>query len=146
MHQIWTLFWRVSARDTNGVFGDIGATHTHLMEAVQSFVRVVIDIHGRGLAPVIHVWKATKNSEPVDAYPESRYVVILMKAENQRRPPPLDLCSFGLDMKGGSLVLAIPEAPAGPGALIDAITRGCVAQGRLAAHNITSIITILHAW
>ena len=60
MHQIWTPFWRVSARDTNGVFGDIGATHTHLMEAVQSFVRVVIDIHDRGLAPVIHVWKATK--------------------------------------------------------------------------------------
>ena len=40
-----------------GVFGDIGATHADLMEAVQSFVCVVIEFHGRGLALTIHVWK-----------------------------------------------------------------------------------------
>ena len=45
-------------------------------------------------------------------------------------PPPLDLCSSGLAMKGGLLVLAISHAPAGPNALIVAITCGCVAQGK----------------
>ena len=53
-----------------------------------------------------------------------------MKTATQRWPPPLDLCSFGLNMKGGILVLAIPHAPAGPDALIDATTCGCVAQGK----------------
>ena len=48
-----------------------------------------------------------------------------------------------MDMKGGILVLAISHAPAGPDALINAITCGCVAHERLAAHNIASIITIL---
>ena len=61
--------------------------------------------------------------------PTSQYVVIFVKATTQRRPPPLDLCSFGLDMKGGILVLAISHAPTGPDALIDAIICGCVAQG-----------------
>ena len=73
---------------------------------------------------------ATNKSKPVDAYPESHYAIILMKAATQRRLHPLDLCSFGLDMKGGILVLAISHAPAGPDALIDAITCGCVAQGK----------------
>ena len=45
----------VSVQDSNSVFGDIGATLADLMETVQSFVCVVIDIHGRGLAPTIHV-------------------------------------------------------------------------------------------
>ena len=45
------FFWRVSVQESNSVFGDIGATHADLMEAVQSFVCVVIDIHDRGLAP-----------------------------------------------------------------------------------------------
>ena len=107
------------------------------MEAVQSFAYVVIGIHGRGLAPAIHVQKgktnqdngfATNKSEPVDAYPESHYVIILMKAATQQKPPPLDLCSFGLDMKGGIRVLVISHAPAGPDALMDAITCGRVAQ------------------
>ena len=51
-----------------------------------------------------------------------------MKAATQRRP--LDLCSFGLDMQGGLLVLAIAHAPAGPNALIDAIACGFVAHGK----------------
>ena len=55
MYQLWTLFWRVSAQDSNSVFGDIGATHADLMEAVQSFVSVLIGINARGLTPTIHV-------------------------------------------------------------------------------------------
>ena len=55
MYQLWTLFWRVPVHDSNSVFGDIGVTHADLMEAVQSFVGVVIGIHGRGLAPTINV-------------------------------------------------------------------------------------------
>ena len=35
----------VSVQDSNSVFGDIGATHADLMEAVQSFVCVVIHLH-----------------------------------------------------------------------------------------------------
>ena len=62
--------------------------------------------------------------------PTSHYVVIFVKATTQRRPPSLDLCSFSLDMKGGIPVLAISHASAGPDALIDAITCGCVAQGK----------------
>ena len=53
--QLWTLFWRVFVQDSNSLFGDIGATHADLMEAVQSFVCVLIGIHDRGLAPNIHV-------------------------------------------------------------------------------------------
>ena len=49
------FFWPVSVQDSNSVFGDIGATHADLMEDVQSFVCVVISIHGRGLAPTLHV-------------------------------------------------------------------------------------------
>ena len=37
-----------------------------------------------------------------------------MKAANQQRLLPLDLCLFGLDMKGGILALAISHATAGP--------------------------------
>ena len=55
MYQLWTLFWRVSIQESNSVFGDIGVTHADLMEAVQSFVCVVIGIHGKGLTPTIHV-------------------------------------------------------------------------------------------
>ena len=44
-----------SVQDSNSVLGDIGATHVDPMEAVQSFVCVVIGIHGRGLAPTLHV-------------------------------------------------------------------------------------------
>ena len=46
----------------------------------------------------------------VYANPASHYVVILTKAANQRRLPPLDLCVFGWDMKDGILVLAISHA------------------------------------
>ena len=42
----------------------------------------------------------------------------------------MDLYFFGFDMKVGILVLAIPHVPAGPGALIDVIAWGCVAQGK----------------
>ena len=63
----------------------------------------------------------------VYAYPASHYVVILTKAANQQRLPPLDLCVFGCDMKDGILVLAVSHAPAGPDALIGAIACGCVA-------------------
>ena len=56
MYQLWKLFWRVSFQDTNNVFGDIvGATHADLMEAVQSFVCVLIGIHSLGLSPTIFV-------------------------------------------------------------------------------------------
>ena len=55
MYQLWTLFWRVSVQDSNSVLRDIGATHADLMEALQSFVCVVIGIHDRGLAPTINV-------------------------------------------------------------------------------------------
>ena len=55
MYQLWTFFWRVSVQDSNSVFGDIGATHADLTEAVQSFVCVIIGIHGRRLTPTIHI-------------------------------------------------------------------------------------------
>ena len=55
MYQLWILFWRVFVRDSNSVFGDIGATQANLMEAAQYFVCVVIGIHGRALASNIHV-------------------------------------------------------------------------------------------
>ena len=87
------------------------------------------NINSRGLAPTIHVWKG-KPIRIMALPPTSHYVVIFVKATNQRRPPPLDLCSFSLDMKGGILVLAMPHAPAGPDALKDIITCGCVAQGK----------------
>ena len=45
----------LSVQDSNGVLGDVGATHADLKEAVQSFVCVVVGLHGRGLAPTIHV-------------------------------------------------------------------------------------------
>ena len=66
----------------------------------------------------------------IHQYHASHYFVIIMKATNQRRLPPLDLCLFGLDMKGGILVLAIYHAPAGPDVLIGAIVCGCVTQGK----------------
>ena len=54
-------------------------------------------------------WKSIgiKALPPVYAYPASHYVVILMKAANQQRLPKLELCLFGLDMKGGILALAV---------------------------------------
>ena len=47
----------------DGIFvvGDIGATHADPMEAIQSFVCVVIGIHGRELVPTIHVQKGETN-------------------------------------------------------------------------------------
>ena len=57
---------------------------------------------------------ATSKSEHVYAYPSSHYVVNIMKAANHQRLIPLDLCWFGLDMKGGILALAVSHAPAGP--------------------------------
>ena len=48
-------FLKGDCPDSNSVFGDIGATHADLNEAVQSFVCVLIGIHNRGLAPNIHV-------------------------------------------------------------------------------------------
>ena len=53
-----------------------------------------------------------------------------MEAANQQRLLPLDLCLFGLDMKGGSLALAISHAPARPDTPTDVITCDCVAQGK----------------
>ena len=55
MYQLWTLFWRDSVQDSNSVFGDIGATHADLVEAVESFVCVLIGIHSHWLAPTIHL-------------------------------------------------------------------------------------------
>ena len=55
MFQLWTLFWRVSVQDLNSVFGDIGATHADLKEAVQSFACVLVGINAQGLAPTTHV-------------------------------------------------------------------------------------------
>ena len=43
-----------------------------------------------------------------------------MEAANQQRLLPLDLCLFGLDMKGGSLALS--HALAGPDTPTDVIT------------------------
>ena len=50
----------------------------------------------------------------VYVYPASHYVVILTKAANQQRLPPLDLCFFVLDMKSGILVHAISHASVEP--------------------------------
>ena len=50
-----------------------------------------------------------------------------MKAANQQRLLPLDLCLLGLDMKGEILALAISHAPPGPDTPIDVITCGSVA-------------------
>ena len=55
MYQLWILFWRVSVQDSNSLFGDIGATHADLMEAAQSFVCVLIGIHGLWLTLTNHV-------------------------------------------------------------------------------------------
>ena len=46
MYQLWTLFWRISVQDLSSVFGGIGATHADLMEAIHSFVCVLIGIYG----------------------------------------------------------------------------------------------------
>ena len=73
---------------------------------------------------------ATSKSEPGYVYPSSHSVVNIMKAANKQRLLPLDLCLFGLDMKGGILALAISHAPAGPDTPTDVITCGCVAQGK----------------
>ena len=55
MYKLWALFWGISEQDLNSVFGDIGATHVDLMEAVESFVCVLIGIHHWGLTPTIWV-------------------------------------------------------------------------------------------
>ena len=46
-YQLWTLFGRMSVQDSNSVFGDIGATHSDRMEAVQSFVCDSVNEHPR---------------------------------------------------------------------------------------------------
>ena len=137
MYQFWTLFWMVSVQDSNSVFGDIGATHCWSHWSCTIFC-LCGDWHPRQ--------KIGTNYTSVHAYPESHYIVILMKTATEWRPPPLDLCSFGMDMKGGILVLAIFHAPAEPDALIDAITCGCVAEERLAVHIKASTITLHALW
>ena len=81
----------------------------------------------------------------VSAYPASHYVVIIRKAANQQRLPPLDLYVFGWDMKDGILVLAISHASLGPDALINVIACGWVAQGKSCSTQYSFIITIFHA-
>ena len=54
MYQLSKLFWRISVQDSNSVVGDTGATHADLMEAVQSFVCVLIGIHSQSLKTTIH--------------------------------------------------------------------------------------------
>ena len=49
MYQVSTLFWRIYVQDSNNVVGDTGANHADLMEAVQSFICVLIGIHSQGL-------------------------------------------------------------------------------------------------
>ena len=55
MYQLWTLFWTIFAQDLSIVFDGISATHVDLMEAIHSFVCVLIGIHGWALTPTIHV-------------------------------------------------------------------------------------------
>ena len=81
----------------------------------------------------------------VYVYPTSHYVVILTKAANQQRLPPLYLCLFGLDMKGGILVIAISHASGGPDVLINAIACGCVVQEKSCSTQYSFTITIFHA-
>ena len=52
MYQLSKLFWRISVHDS--VVGDTGAIHADLMEAVQSFICVLIGIHGQSLITTIH--------------------------------------------------------------------------------------------
>ena len=54
MYQLNKLFWRISAQDSNSVVGDTGANHADLMEAVQSFICVLIGIHSQRLTTIIH--------------------------------------------------------------------------------------------
>ena len=54
MYPLCKRFWRSSVQDSNSVFGDISAIHADLMEAVQSFVCVLIGIHDRGLTTTIY--------------------------------------------------------------------------------------------
>ena len=54
MYQLSKLFWRISVQDSNSVVGDTGATHADLLEAVQSFVSVLIGIHSQSLKTIIH--------------------------------------------------------------------------------------------
>ena len=113
----------ISIQDCNSAFGDIGAIHADLMETVLSFVCVLF-----GIIKIMALPSTSQNL--VYACLASRYVVMLTKATIQQRPPALDLCLFGLDMKGGILGLAISHVPAGPDALTDAIAFGCVTQGK----------------
>ena len=58
----------------------------------------------------------------------NHYAVIFTKAENQQPPSAWDLCLFDYDLKGRILVLAVSQASAVPGALIDTIVCGCVVK------------------
>ena len=80
------------------------------MEAVQAFICVLT-------GTTTEAWQqlyTSKGGKPIRimaspsvyAYLVSHYVAILTKAATQWRPPPLDVCLLGLDMKG-ILVLAI---------------------------------------
>ena len=53
------IFLRISVQESNSVFGDNGATHADLMETVQSFVCVLIGVHGRDLTTNTHVKRET---------------------------------------------------------------------------------------
>ena len=83
-------------------------------------------------------------SPSVYAYLVSHYAVILTKAATQQRPPSLDLCLLGLDMKSGILVLVIALASARPGALINAIACGCVAQEKPCSIQYSFMVNIFH--
>ena len=55
MYQLSKLFWRISGQDSNSVVGDTSANHADLMEAVQSFICMLIDIHSQSLTTAIHM-------------------------------------------------------------------------------------------
>ena len=55
MYQLSKLFWRNPVQDSNIVVGDTGATHADLMEAVQSFICVLIGMHSQSLTTTINM-------------------------------------------------------------------------------------------
>ena len=156
MYQLWTLFWRVYVQDSNSVFWWYWCNSCWSHGSCTVFCLCDKGHPWRRIDRIYACVKggfATNKSEFVAAYAASHYVVILMKTATQRRPPPLDLCSFGLDMKGRILELAISHAPTGPDALIDAITCGCVTQGKACStqysyyhHHITCMMVCKCAW
>ena len=54
MYQLSKLFWRISVQDSSNVVGDTGANHADLMEAVQSFIYVLIGIHSQSFTTTVH--------------------------------------------------------------------------------------------